>query len=216
VAAVRVPIDDARLDPIWAHAGKIGAPVLMHVSDPVGFFQPADETNEHYLSLREFPGWSFADAMADKEQLLAERHRMIRKHPETSFTLPHVANHPEHLASVAALLDAHPNVTIDISARIDELGRQPYSSREFLVRYRDRVVFGLDMPVSPEAYRVTYRFLETYDEYFEYPDYIGRFGVFCRWRIHGIGLPDEVLRRLYFENACRLIPGIERPTGAPA
>jgi predicted TIM-barrel fold metal-dependent hydrolase len=198
-------VDDERLAPIWERAGQLGIPVLIHVSDPIGFFSPIDEHNEHYLTLQEFPGWSFLGSHFAKSDLLAQRNRMIARHPHTTFLLPHVANLPEDLATVGELLDSHSNVVIDFSARIDELGRQPYTAREFFLRYQDRILFGLDMPVSPEAYRCYFRFLETRDEYFDYPDYIGRFGVYTRWKLYGLGLPDEVLRKVYYENAARLL-----------
>ena len=200
-----LPVDDERLAPIWERAGQLGIPVLIHVSDPIGFFQPIDEHNEHYLTLQEFPGWSFLGSHFTKWDLLAQRNRMIARHPRTTFLLPHVANLPEDLASVGELLDSHPNVVIDFSARIDELGRQPYTAREFFLRYQDRILFGLDMPVSPEAYRCYFRLLETRDEHFDYPDYIGRFGVYTRWKLYGLGLPEEVLRKVYYENAARIL-----------
>jgi hypothetical protein len=201
-------VDDPRLDPIWQRAGELGVPVLIHVSDPIGFFLPTDERNEHYQTLREFPGWSFAGSHFGKMELLEQRNRMIARHPRTTFLLPHVANLPEDLAAVSELLDGHPNVFVDFSARIDELGRQPYTAHDFFVRYQERILFGLDMPVSPEAYRCYFRFLETRDEYFDYPDYIGRFGVYTRWKLYGLGLPDGVLRKVYYENAIRAIPGL--------
>ncbi|NLY01414.1 MAG: amidohydrolase family protein [Rhodopirellula sp.] len=202
-------VDDQRLCPIWEHAGRRGVPVLIHVSDPVAFFHPIDEHNEHYLTLQEFPGWSFVGSHFSKEELLRQRNRMIGDHPGTTFLLPHVANHPENLSSVGELLDTFPNVIIDFSARIDELGRQPYTSRDFFLKYQDRILFGLDMPVSPEAYRCYYRLLETRDEYFDYPDYIGRFGVYTRWKLYGLGLPDDVLRKIYHDNAQRYIAGLQ-------
>jgi len=201
-------VDDPRLFPIWRRAGQLGIPVLIHVSDPVGFFLPIDAQNEHYLTLREFPGWSFVGSHYSKWELLEQRNRMIAAHPGTTFLLPHVANLPEDLAAVGRLLDELPNVVIDFSARIDELGRQPYTARDFFVRYQDRILFGLDMPVSPEAYRCYFRFLETRDEYFDYPDYIGRFGVYTRWKLYGLHLPDEVLEKVYYKNAQRIIPGV--------
>ncbi len=202
----RLRVDDERLAPIWERAGELGVPVLIHVSDPIGFFRPADEHNEHYLTLQEFPGWSFCGSHFGKGELLEQRDRMIARHPRTTFILPHVANLPEDLAAVGELLDVHPNVVIDFSARVDELGRQPYTARDFFVRYQDRILFGLDMPVSPEAYRCYFRFLETRDEYFDYPDYIGRFGVYTRWKLCGLDLPDDVLQKLYRKNALRIIP----------
>lgn len=201
-------VDDKRLSPIWQRAGQLGIPVLIHVSDPVGFFLPCDAENEHYLTLREFPGWSFQNSPISKWELLEQRNRMIAAHPDTMFLLPHVANNPEDLASVGRLLDELPNVVIDFSARIDELGRQPYTARDFMIHYQDRILFGLDMPVSPEAYRCYYRFLETRDEYFDYPDYIGRFGVYTRWKLYGLHLPDDVLEKIYYRNAQRVIPGV--------
>jgi predicted TIM-barrel fold metal-dependent hydrolase len=203
-----LPVDDKRLFPVWRRAGELGIPVLIHVSDPIAFFLPFDAENEHYLTLREFPGWSFQSSHFSKWELLEQRNRMIAAHPDTTFLLPHMANLPEDLASVGRLLDQFPNVVIDFSARIDELGRQPYTARDFFIHYQDRVLFGLDMPVSPEAYRCYYRFLETRDEYFDYPDYIGRFGVYTRWKLYGLHLPDEVLAKLYYKNAQRVIPGV--------
>jgi predicted TIM-barrel fold metal-dependent hydrolase len=203
-----IAVDDGRLYPIWRRCGELGVPVLIHTSDPAGFFLPADASNEHYPTLQEFPGWSFQGSRFSKAELLAQRDRVIADHPRTRFICAHVANSPEDLDYVAAFLDSHANAVVDLSARIDELGRQPYSAREFLIRYQDRVLFGIDMPIRPDIYRAHFRFLETRDEYFEYPDYVGRWG-HCRWRICGLGLPDEVLRKIYSENALRVIPGLK-------
>jgi len=203
-------VDDKRLYPIWKRAGELGVPVLMHISDPVGFFLPAVATNEHLPVLEEFPAWSFWDSFFGKDELLAQRNNVIRDHPDTRFILPHVANHPEDLGSVSQLLDENPNVVVDISARLDELGRQPYTAREFIIRYQDRVLFGTDMPVAAPIYRCHFRFFETRDEYFETPDYIGRWGR-SRWRVHGLGLPPDVLEKIYFKNALRVVPGLELP-----
>jgi len=202
-----IPVDDERLFPIWWRAGELGIPVLIHVSDPVGFFLPIEERNEHYQTLQEFPGWSFVGSHFSKWEMLAQRNRMIAAHPGTTFILPHVANNPEDLDSVSGLLDAYPNVNIDFSARIDELGRQPYTARDFMIAYQDRILFGSDMPVSADVYRCYFRFLETRDEYFTYPDYLGRWGK-CRWRIYGLHLPDDVLRKIYYKNAARLVPSL--------
>lgn len=202
-----VPVDDERLFPVWRRAGQLGVPVLIHTSDPEAFFLPIDETNEHYANLLAFPRWSFQDAHFSKKELLAQRNRVVASHPNTTFILPHVANHPEDLASVAALMDAHPNVVIDFSARIDELGRQPYTARDFMIAYQDRILFGTDMPVSPEIYRCHFRFLETRDEWFAYPDYDGGWGR-ARWGICGLHLPDVVLKKIYHLNAERILPGV--------
>lgn len=202
-----IPVDDERLSPIWEKAGKLGVPVLIHTSDPAGFFEPIDRLNEHYPTLSKAPDWSYYGSYYSKTQLLEQRDRMILRHPGTTFICPHVANYPENLRYVSEFLDSHPNAYIDFSARIDELGRQPYSARDFMIKYQDRVVFGTDMPVREDVYRTYFRFLETKDEYFDYPDYVGRFG-YSRWRIYGLGLPDEVLEKIYYKNTCRIIPGI--------
>jgi predicted TIM-barrel fold metal-dependent hydrolase len=201
-----VAVDDPRLAPIWDEAGRLGVPVLIHQSDPYGFFQDLTPENEHYDTLMKFPSWRYSGPnLPGKMELLARRDNLIRRHPQVTFLLPHVANFPENLASVGRLLDENPNVYIDFSARIDELGRQPYTSRDFLIRYQDRVYFGTDMPASLEMYRCYFRFLETRDEYFIPPDYDGTFGRF-RWRVHGLGLPQEVLAKIYYRNALKIIP----------
>jgi len=203
-----LPVDDSRLFPIWRRAGELDIPVLIHTSDPLGFFLPVDANNEHYQSLQEFVDWSFHGAEFSKQQLLEQRDHLVAAHPGTRFLCPHVANYPEDLEYVSRFLDRHLNACIDISARIDELGRQPYTAREFIIKYQDRILFGSDMPPRPDIYRCYFRFLETRDEYFEYPDYIGRWG-HSRWRIYGLGLPDEVLKKIYHENALRLVPGLK-------
>lgn len=202
--------DDPRLAPIWDEASALGVPVLIHQADPYGFFEPVAPESEHHSSLVKYPSWSFADARFPRfRELIERRDRLVQRHPRTTFILPHGANFPENLEYVGQLLDACPNVHIDFSARIDELGRQPHTAREFLIRYQDRVAFGSDMPASAEMYRCYFRFYETFDEHFASPDYDGTFSRH-RWRICGLGLPKPVLRKLYYENALRLIPGLRR------
>jgi hypothetical protein len=201
-------IDDPRLFPIWKRVGELGLPVLIHTGDPAGFFLPPDENNEHSPTLREFTSWGYLNSPFSRQELLEQRDRVIAAHPGTRFICAHVGGNVEDLASVARMLDRYPNAVVDLSARIDELGRQPYTARDFMIRYEDRVLFGTDMPVRPDIYRAYFRFLETRDEYFQYPDYIGRWG-HCRWRIYGLYLPEETLRKIYHGNALRVIPGLE-------
>jgi len=204
-----VGIDDKRLSPVWRKAAELGMPVLIHTSDPVGFFLPVDPANEHYPTLITYPGWSFHGSAFSKAELLEQRTRMMADNPDTTFICPHVANMPEDLDWVSGLLEKLPNVCIDFSARMDELGRQPYTARDFLVRWQDRVLFGADMPVSEHMYRSYFRFLETKDEYFDYPGYVGESTNFTRWKIYGLGLPDGVLEKIYRKNALRVIPGLQ-------
>jgi predicted TIM-barrel fold metal-dependent hydrolase len=200
-----IRIDDSRFDPIWEACHQLGLPVLIHTGDPAAFFDPIDATNERYEELTRHPEWSFyGKDFPSRESLLAARNRVIARHPDTVFVGAHMAGDPEDLAEVGRWLDEMPNLYVDIASRIAELGRQPYSAREFVIQHQDRVLFGTDGP-WPEL-RLTYywRFLETRDEYFPYsektPPPQGL------WNIYGIELPDGVLQKVYFQNTLRLIP----------
>ncbi|HEY2251217.1 MAG TPA: amidohydrolase family protein, partial [Planctomycetaceae bacterium] len=203
----RIRVDDPRWDPIWATCGELGMPVLIHVADPAAFFLPVDETNERWEELRRHPDWSFAGPDApDRQQLLDALLTIVGRHPKTTFIGAHVASNAEDLATVAGWLDEHPNLYVDIAARISELGRQPETARKFLTDYADRVLFGTDGPRVPERLLLHWRFLETRDEYFPYAE--NEFPPQGFWRIYGVGLPDEVLKKIYFQNAERLISGV--------
>jgi len=196
-------VDDPRLDPLYEKAAELSVPIMYHIADPDAFFEPVDATNERYEELAAHPEWSFYGSHYPKLELLAQRDRVISRHPKTTFVGAHVAEHPEDLAYVSKLLDHHPNLHIDISARCAELGRQPYTAREFFLKYADRILFGTDLVPEIPMYRLHYRFLETRDEYFAYPSHASRQG---RWNIYGLFLPAEVLRKIYRENALRLLP----------
>lgn len=200
--------DDPRLFDIWEEPGRLGVPVLIHQSDPWGFHEPVTPDNEHYDTMLKYPSWSFADERFPRKlEILRHRDNLLAQHPGTTFILPHVANWPENLEYVSQLLEKHPNAYIDFSARMDELGRQPYAARRFMIRWQDRIIFGSDMPPSADMYRCYWRFLETFDEYFFPPDYDGTF-LRGRWGIYGLGLPKEVLAKIYYKNALKLIPGL--------
>ena len=203
-----IAVDDRRLAPIRDECGRLGMPVLIHQGDPAAFFDPITPENEHYESLRKYPQWSFADPkFPRKAELLERRDNLLRRHPKTKFILAHVGNWPENLAYVSKLLDELPNVYVDFSARMDELGRQPYTAREFFMHHQDRIIFGTDMPASTAVYRCYFRFLETFDEYFFAPDYDGTFDR-ARWAICGIGLPRDVLAKIYYKNILKIIPSL--------
>lgn len=195
-------IDDERLALLFDRAADLGLPVMFHTADPDAFFEPINRFNERYEELAAHPDWSFHDSPISKSELLEQRNRVIARHPKTTFVCAHMAESSENLSHVADLLDSHPNVYIDISARTAELGRQPYTAREFFLRYADRILFGTDLLPEIEMYRLYYRFLETADEYFEYPSHASRQG---RWNIYGLYLPDEILRKIYRENALKLL-----------
>lgn len=195
-------IDDERLAPIFEKAAELRMPVMFHTADPDAFFQPVDRTNERYEELAAHPDWSFYGSEYSKQELLDQRDLVMARHPKTTFVAAHVAESSENLGRVTKLLEEHANVYVDISARASELGRQPYSAREFFLRFPDRILFGTDLLPEERMYRLYFRFLETADEYFEYPSHASRQG---RWNIYGLHLPEDVLGKVYRENALRLL-----------
>ncbi|MDR3751026.1 MAG: amidohydrolase family protein [Terracidiphilus sp.] len=209
-----VKIDDPRFDPMWEACASLEMPVAIHVSDPVAFYLPVDRFNERYEELSNHPDWSFhGPAFPANAELLAARDRVFARHPQTQFIALHVGNFSENLASVSASLDRYPNMSVDIAARISELGRQPRAARAFFEKYQDRILFGTDaIPHGHEfpqqlfcdqLYEIYYRFLETDDEYFDYaPAKVPPQG---RWQISGINLPDSILKKVYYENAARIM-----------
>lgn len=209
-----IAIDDARFDPMWDAAGRLGLPVAIHVSDPSAFFLPTDRTNERFEELNNHPDWSFHGRdFPSNDAILAARNRVFSRHPRTQFVALHVGNFAEDLGNVGAALDRYPNMHVEIAARIGELGRQPRTARRFFERYQDRILFGTDaVPNGVEfpqqlfgdkLYEIYYRFLETEDEYFDYaPAPVPPQG---RWQIYGLGLPKPILKKVYYNNAARLL-----------
>ncbi len=199
-----VKVDDARLDPIWSAAGELNLPVMIHVADPVAFFDPLDETNERWEELTANPDWQlFNPSYPPFSSIIEGLANLVKRHPHTIFIGAHVGCYAENVKWVADLLDNCPNFYVDISARIGELGRQPYTSRQFFLEHYDRILFGSDFGPDLEAYRLSYRFLETDDEYFNYN--VGEIPQQGRWYVYGLHLPDEVLKKIYSTNAEKLL-----------
>jgi len=209
-----VAIDDPRFDPMWETCASLDIPVAMHIADPEAFFLPTDRFNERYEELHNHPDWSFygRDFPPFKE-LLAARDRVFARHPKTTWVALHVGHHAEDLTDVCAMLDRFPRAHVELGARIGELGRQPRASRRFFDKYQDRIMFGTDaVPHGDETpqqifgetlYEIYYRFLETEDEYFDYaPAPVPPQG---RWRIYGLGLTDSILKKVYNQNAARIL-----------
>ncbi len=199
----RLRLDDPELDPVWATCGRLGIPVLIHTAEPQEFFEPIDVQNERWLELalyrdRRYPAGEFPRF----EELMAERNRMFKKHPKTTFIAAHFAYHASDLARMATLFDEHPNVHTEVGAILAELGRQPRAAREFFVKYQDRIIFGKDS-FQPDEFPYYWRVFETGDEYF---DYYRDYHAF--WKLYGMSLPDDVLKKLYYKNALRLVPGL--------
>jgi predicted TIM-barrel fold metal-dependent hydrolase len=209
-----VKVDDPRFDPTWDACGQLNIPVAIHVSDPIAFFTPTDRFNERYEELSNHPDWSFYDHdFPSNAEILEARNRMFARHPKTQFIVLHVGNFSEDLGNVSENLDRFPNMTVDIAARIGELGRQPRTARKFFEKYQDRILFGTDATphgdefpqqvFNDKLYEIYFRFLETDDEYFDYaPAKVPPQG---RWKIYGIELPEPILKKVYYENAARLL-----------
>jgi len=200
----RVHVDDSEFDSVFEKCADLKIPVLIHVAEPSAFFDPWDKTNERWLELKEFPQRARPPAKYPPfETLMAERNHLFAKHPRTNFIAAHLAFHGNDLERLGKLFDTYPNVNVDIAAVLAELGRQPYSAHDFLVKYQDRVLMGKDI-YDVNEYKWYFRALETRDEYFEY--YRKRHAF---WRIYGFQLPDEVLKKVYYKNALRLVPALD-------
>jgi len=205
VSGKRVTIDDPRLDPVWKKAGELKIPVIIHTADPKPFWSPMDSLNERWLELATHTGRRRSNTdPAPWDTLINEQHRMFKKHPGTTFIAAHFGWYPNDLAKLGQLLDEMPNVVVEFGAVIAELGRQPRMAKNFFTKYQDRILFGKDSWV-PSEYSTYFRVLETEDEYFPYHKKYHAF-----WAMYGIGLPDDILKKIYYKNALRIIPGIDR------
>lgn len=202
-----MPVDDPKLAPIFDLCARHHRPVMIHTADPAAFFTPLDRFNERWHELNEHPNWLFhGPQFPDREELLQQFTNVIGRHPDTTFIGAHFGNNVEDLATVAEWLDKYPNFYVDIDARISELGRQPYTARKFFLKYQDRIMFGTDTTPRREAFRIYYRFLETDDEYF---DCAASHHLQGFWMIYGIHLPQEVLEKVYYRNAEKVLFGLE-------
>ncbi|MCA9539327.1 MAG: amidohydrolase family protein [Myxococcales bacterium] len=221
-------VDDPRLDPIWAAAGRLGFPVFIHTGDPKAFFEPLGPENERMAELGVHPEWSFADPKYPRrEALLAARDRVLERHPETIFIGVHLANNPEDIDYVARTLEAHPNLYVDVAARLPEIGRHdPAKVRALFIRFQDRILFGTDLGFHQRSimlgsvgkdrprlidifwyYAVHFWWFESNDRQIPLPTPIQG-----DWRIDSIGLPEAVLDKIYSGNALRLLWGEAGPS----
>jgi predicted TIM-barrel fold metal-dependent hydrolase len=199
----RLTLDDPELDPIWETCGRLGVPVLIHTAEPQEFFQPIDYENERWLELALYPDRRYPAGQFPRfEELVAERNRMFKKHANTKFIAAHFAYHGNDLGRMGKLFDEMPNVYTEVGAILAELGRQPRAAHDFFVKYQDRILFGKDS-FQPDEYPYYWRVFETDDEYF---DYYRDYHAF--WKLYGMALPDQVLRKLYYQNALKIVPGL--------
>ncbi|HKX00264.1 MAG TPA: amidohydrolase family protein [Bryobacteraceae bacterium] len=205
----RIHVDDPRFDPVWDMCAKWKIPVLIHTGEPWSFFQPQDRFNERWLELKQFPQRARPpDRYPSWETLMGEQHHLFALHPKTIFINAHLGWLGGNLAELGRLMDQMPNMYTEIGAVLAELGRQPRFAREWFIKHQDRVLFGKDT-WAPTEYYCYFRVLETADEYFDY--YRKRHAF---WKMYGLDLPDEVLKKLYYKNALRVIPGLN-PAGFP-
>lgn len=199
----RIHVDDPRFNEVWDLCAKLKIPVLIHTGEPWPFFQPQDKFNERWLELKQFPSRGRPpERYPSWETLMGEQHNLFATHPQTTFINAHLGWLGGNLAELGRLMDKMPNMYTEIGAVLAELGRQPRFARQWFIRYQDRVCFGKDI-WEPTEYYYYFRVLETADEYFDY--YRKRHAF---WKMYGLDLPDEVLKKLYYKNALRIIPGI--------
>jgi predicted TIM-barrel fold metal-dependent hydrolase len=200
----RLAIDDTRLDPIWAKCGELGVPVLIHAADPKSFWDDFDGDNERWLELKTHPRRKRSESdPASWEQIISEQHHMFKKHPKTIFINAHMGWYANNLGKLSELMDEMPNMNVEIGAIIAELGRQPRFAKKFFEKYQDRILFGKDS-WKPEEFPTYFRVLETDDEYFPYHKKYHAF-----WAMYGLDLSDEVLKKVYYKNALRIVPGLD-------
>ena len=202
----RLQMDDPELDVVWQTAGRLGIPVFVHTGDPAEFFEPLDFENERWLEMALFPNRRFNDRSRFPEfnELMEERDRMLERHPNTTWVLAHMSWYTQDLGRLGELFDRFPNVYAEVGAVLYDLGRQPRFARDFFIKYQDRILFGKDS-FQPDEYPYYWRVFETEDEYF---DYYRDYHAF--WKLYGMGLPDDVLRKVYYENALRIIPDMPK------
>jgi predicted TIM-barrel fold metal-dependent hydrolase len=199
----RIHVDDPRFEKVWEVCAKWKVPVLIHTGEPWSFFQPIDRLNERWLELKQFPQRARPpERYPSWETLMGEQHHLFASHPKTIFINAHLGWLGGNLGELGRLMDQMPNMYTEIGAVLAELGRQPRFAREWFIKHQDRVLFGKDI-WEPTEYHYYFRVLETADEYFDY--YRKRHAF---WKMYGLDLPDEVLKKLYYKNALRIIPGL--------
>jgi predicted TIM-barrel fold metal-dependent hydrolase len=190
---------------VWKKCGELGIPVLIHAADPKSFWDPMDSNNERWLELKTRPGRKRSDTdPAPWQQIIGEQHNLFRKHKNTNFINAHMGWYANDLQQLSQLLDEIPNMYVEIAAVIAELGRQPRFAKDFFIKYQDRILFGKDSWV-PDEFPTYFRVLETADEYFPYHKKYHAF-----WAMYGLDLPDDVLKKVYYKNALKIVPGLDK------
>lgn len=199
-----IKVDDPVLDPIWDKCGELNIPILIHTADPKPFWQPVDKNNERWLELTKHPDRKRGSSDPSWDDLIAQQHQLFLKHPKTKFIAAHFGWLGNDLERLSSFLDSAKNVYVEFGAIIAEIGRQPITARAFFEKYQDRILFGKDSWV-PEEYATYFRVLETGDEYFPYHKKYHAY-----WKMYGLELPDEILKKVYYKNGLQVIPGLDK------
>ena len=194
-AAWGVHFDDPRMDPLLEKCGELGMPVSIHVADPMWMYEPMDQFNDGLMNAYQWRLDNQTNILSHAE-LLGTLERAARKHPRTLLVACHFANCCYDLARLGAMFEGCPNLYADISARFAETAAIPRAAAKFYQKYQDRLVYGTDMGRSKEMYQTTFRILEKEDEHFYDWDQFS-----YHWPLYGLGLSDDVLRKVYRENA---------------
>jgi predicted TIM-barrel fold metal-dependent hydrolase len=198
-----IHIDDSRLDAVWEKCAELNIPVLIHSADPKSFWLPADKNNERWLELAKHPDRKRTAKDPSWDEVIAEQHNMFLQHPNTKFIAAHFGWLANDLERLGKFLDSAQNVYVEFGAVISDIGRQPRAAKAFFTKYQDRILFGKDSWV-PEEYATYFRVLETEDEYFPYHKKYHAY-----WKMYGMGLPDDILKKIYYKNALKVIPGLD-------
>jgi predicted TIM-barrel fold metal-dependent hydrolase len=198
-------VDDARFDAVWKVCAKYKIPVLIHTADPKPLFDPMDKYNERWLELRMRPNRARAETVGPTwDEVIQEQHNLFARHRDTTFINAHMGWMAHDLGALGALLDKLPNLQLEFAAVLGELGRQPRATKKFFTKYQDRILFGKDTYNIAE-YPFYFRMLESDDEWI---DNIRKYHGL--WKLYAFDLTDDVLKKVYYKNALRIFPGLNK------
>lgn len=192
-----IHLDDPRIKPLLEKCAELKMPINIHIAEPYWMYLPLDGTND---GLPNGADWAIDTTQVDLGYwgLIRSFENAVRENPNTIFIACHYLNLNQDYEYLGKLLDKYPNLYVDLAARVPEAAQIPRATREFTLKYQDRILFGTDNGMAPGMYRTIFRFLETEDEHF----YCGFNYI---WYLNGIYLPDSVLQKIYRTNALRIL-----------